>query len=136
MVSTLKTPPVREMKPELIPDKRAAKPAFITAIARAGISPSVEQANITMIFEKPNFIPIGKGNAERISLSINDSASASAASMAVNVSVKIFLFFISVRYCIGSVVFCSGYLYNSFVRYTHSHVPRRSELAAVNTVFA
>lgn len=136
IVSILRIPPAREMKPELTPDKRAAKPAFMITIDIAGIMPCVEQANITIILEKPNFIPIGKGKAESRSLSMNESANARAARIEVNVSLKILLFFISVCYGIGSVAFCAGYLYYSFIRNTHGHIPCIGKLSAIYTVFS
>lgn len=83
MVATLRRPPQREIKPELIPDEKAAKPAFRMAIPNADKGPNAEQANITIIFEKPGFIPMGRGNAARSIFSVNDNARASAPIMPV-----------------------------------------------------
>lgn len=90
IVSTLNIPPKRDMKPALAPDSKEAKPAFITAIPKAGKSPNAEQVNITIILEKPGFIPIGRGKAERSNFSIKESASAKAPRIPVIAIKKIF----------------------------------------------
>ncbi len=105
---TLRSPPHREIKPELMPETSAANNALITAMPKAGTAPKAVQANITMIFEKPGFIPIGRGKSAINSLSIKDRLSASAAIIPVTAIRKfLFLFFlllISIGYDVGGVI--------------------------------